>query len=162
MRVIVLFFALAFSCAAQALPDLAATRMLPDSPAPKVESHGEFRAANRQHEITTRRDIVEHVALGAVSEVFSMLDARSTREGISLPRVHESDPIFRPFVHSDELYAVQTAEIGALAWICWRMHHSHNGFLRATWWIPQTAQISANITGWQMNRALIAGNTQHR
>jgi hypothetical protein len=162
MRVIVLFFALFSSCAAQALPDLAATKVLPNSPAPKEGFRGELETGKPHRELTQRREIVEHIALGALSETFSMLDARSTREGISLPRVHESDPIFRPFVHSEGLYVVQSAEIGALAWMGWRMHHSRYRLFRATWWIPQTAQIGANITGWQMNRTLIAESRQHK
>lgn len=155
MRVLVLLLTLTCSCAAQTLPNSAVAKVLPDAPLAKVEAPPQNEAAKQQREPTRRREIVEHAALFAVGETFSMLDAHSTRQGINLPRVHESDPIFRPFVHTDGLYVVQSAEIGALAWLGWKMHHSRSKILRDTWWIPQTAQIGANLTGWRMNRHLI-------
>ena len=156
MRVLVLLLTLACSCAAQTLPNSAGAKFLPDAPLAKIEPQPQNQAAKQEREPTRRREIVQHAALFAAGETFSMLDAYTTRQGINLPRVHESDPIFRPFVHSDGLYAVQSAEIGALAWVGWNMHHSHSKFLRTTWFIPQTAQIGANLTGWHMNRRLIA------
>jgi hypothetical protein len=156
MRLLVLLLTLACSCAAQSLSDSAVvTKMLPDAPLAKFEPQPHTEIA-KQREPIRRREFMQHAALFAVGETFSMLDAYSTRQGINLPRVHESDPIFRPFVHSDGLYAVQTAEIGALAFLGWKMHHSRSRFLRETWWIPQTAQIGANLQGWRMNRRLVA------
>lgn len=158
MRVLVFLLLLPLSCAAQQLPDSSRDKFLPDSPTPKSESAMVVASGETspQHKASRRTEILEHGTLTALGETFSMLDAHSTREGINLPRVHEGDPIFRPFVHSDGLYAVQSAEIGALAWVGWKMHHSHNGFFRTMWWIPQTAQIGANIAGWQNNRSIIA------
>jgi hypothetical protein len=156
MRLLILLLIFICSCAAQTLPNSAVAKMLPDAPLAKVEPQPQKETAIHQREPTLRREIVQHAALFAVGETFSMLDAHSTRQGINLPRVHESDPFFRPFVHSDGLYAVQSAEIGALAWLGWKMHHSRSNILRATWWVPQTAQIGANLTGWCMNRRLIA------
>lgn len=156
MRVLALLLTLACSCAAQTLPDSAAAKMLPDAPLAKVEPQPQDEAMKQPREPIRRHEIVQHAALFALGETFSMLDAYTTRQGITLPRVHESDPIFRPFVYSDGLYAVQSAEIGALAFLGWKMHHSRSRFLRTTWWIPQTAQIGANLTGWHMNRRLIA------
>lgn len=155
MRVLFLLLTLASPCAAQNLPNSAAAKFLPDAPPAKVESHPQHEIGKQPREPIRRREILQHVALFAAGETFSMLDAYSTRQGINLPRVHESDPIFRPFVHSDGLYAVQTAEIAALAFVGWKMHHSRSKFLHSTWWIPQTAQIGANFAGWHMNRRLL-------
>jgi hypothetical protein len=151
MRLLVLLLTFACSCAAQTLPNSAAAKFLPDAPLAKVEPQPQ----NETVKPIRRREVMQHLALFAVGETFSMLDAYTTRQGINLPRVHESDPIFRPFVHHDGLYAIQTAEISALAFVGWKMHHSRSKFLRSTWWIPQTAQIGANLEGWHMNRRLI-------
>lgn len=156
MRALVLLLTLAYSCAAQTLPNPAAAEFLPDAPLTKVEPQPQSETLKQPREPIRRREIIQHAALFAVGETFSMVDAYTTRQGINLPGVHESDPIFRPFVHSDGLYAVQSAEIGALAWVGWKMHHNRSKFLRSTWWIPQTAQIGANLEGWRMNRRLIA------
>jgi hypothetical protein len=157
MRLFLLLLTLACSCAAQTRPDSAVVaKMLADAPLAKVEPQTHNEIAKQQREPIRRREIVEHAALFAVGETFSMLDAYTTRQGINLPRVHESDPFFRPFVRSNALYAVQSGEIGALAFLGWKMHHSRNKFLCNTWWIPQTAQIGANFQGWRMNRRLIA------
>jgi hypothetical protein len=155
MRLLVLLLTLVCSCAAQTLPNSAATKFLPDAPLAKVEPQPQNQTVKQPREPIRRREVTPHVALFAVGETFSMLDAYTTRQGINLPRVHESDPLVRPFVHSHGLYVVQTAEIGALAFVGWKMHHSRSRFLRSTWWIPQTAQIGANLEGWHMNRHLI-------
>jgi hypothetical protein len=65
-------------------------------------------------------------------------DAYSTRAAISRGAV-EANPLARPFAGSDGLYAaIQVVPI-ALDFVARHMQRSHNGMLRRTWWLPQSA-----------------------
>ena len=65
-------------------------------------------------------------------------DAYSTRQAIS-SGAHESDPMMRPFAHSPGIYAAIQAGPVVLDYTARRMQRSQNGFLRRTWWLPQSA-----------------------
>lgn len=65
-------------------------------------------------------------------------DAYSTRQAIS-SGAHETDPFMRPFAQSPGIYAAIQAGPVALDYAARRMQRSQNGFLRHTWWLPQTA-----------------------
>jgi hypothetical protein len=65
-------------------------------------------------------------------------DAYSTREAISRGAV-EDDPTMRPFAHSPGIYAAIQVGPAILDFAARRMQRSGNGFLRRTWWVPQSA-----------------------
>jgi hypothetical protein len=65
-------------------------------------------------------------------------DAYSTRLAISRG-ANEADPMMQPFAHSPAIYgAIQVGPL-VLDYAARRMERSQHGFLRKTWWVPQTA-----------------------
>ncbi len=65
-------------------------------------------------------------------------DAYSTRVAVS-KGANEADPMMRPFAHSPAIYgAIQVGPL-VLDYVARRMERSQIGFLRKTWWVPQTA-----------------------
>jgi len=78
------------------------------------------------------------LALAAAEHVAATFDAYSTRLAISRGAV-EADPLMRPFAQSPGIYAaIQVAPV-ALDFAARHMQRSPNGFLRRTWWLPQSA-----------------------
>ena len=69
---------------------------------------------------------------------------------------YERNPLMRPFVHnSGTLAAESVAEVWLMAFVGDRMKHSHYGLLRKTWWLPQTLNISAKVSGGIYNSVLL-------
>jgi len=65
-------------------------------------------------------------------------DAYSTRLAVSRG-ANEADPMMQPFAHSPAIYgAIQVGPL-VLDYAARRMERSQHGFLRKTWWVPQTA-----------------------
>ena len=65
-------------------------------------------------------------------------DAYSTRLAVSRG-ANEADPMMQPFAHSPAIYgAIQVGPL-ILDYAARRMERSQHGFLRKTWWVPQTA-----------------------
>jgi hypothetical protein len=65
-------------------------------------------------------------------------DAYATRRAVSRG-ANEADPLMRPFAGSPAIYlAIQAGPVG-LDYLARRMQRSQNGFIRRTWWLPQSA-----------------------
>jgi hypothetical protein len=64
-------------------------------------------------------------------------DAYTTRQAISEGH-RELDPLMRPFAHSDAMYAAMQAEPVLFDLLGRRMMRSRIGWMRRTWWLPQT------------------------
>lgn len=70
---------------------------------------------------------------------------------------YEKNPFMRPFVHNSGTLAVESiGEVWLMAFVADRMKHSHYPLLRRTWWLPQTINISAKVTGGIYNSVLLA------
>jgi hypothetical protein len=78
------------------------------------------------------------LALSLAEHSAATFDAYSTRLAISRG-ANEADPIMQPFAHSPAIYgAIQVGPL-VLDYAARRMERSQHGFLRKTWWVPQTA-----------------------
>jgi hypothetical protein len=65
-------------------------------------------------------------------------DAWSTRKSLSSGNGYERNPLLKPFAGSAAIYPmIQVAPLG-LDYVSQRMMRSRHGFLRKTWWLPQT------------------------
>lgn len=74
--------------------------------------------------------------LSATEHGSAAFDAWSTRRAISQGRA-ETDPMMRPFAHSEAIYgAIQVVPFG-LDYVARRMQHS-TGWTRRVWWVPQS------------------------
>lgn len=128
------------------LPDneLPIKKVLPDQPAPQ----GNF---------LTRPFYDKKVRLfaeiNAGAAVWDDVASRKIIEGGG----YERNPLMRPFVHnSGTLAAESVAEVWLMAFFADRMKHSSHALIRKTWWLPQTLNISAKITGGIYNTVLLS------
>lgn len=110
---------------------------LPDSPTPKL---------------------IEHITLTGLNETFSMLDASSSREAIQIKGTYEIDPLHKPFVHSNSLYAIQSFEVAGASYLGWKMQSSKIPIIHNLWFAPQAGLLAANVWGWKHNENLIERN----
>ncbi len=68
----------------------------------------------------------------------------------------ERNPLMRPFVHNSGTLAVESvAEIWAMAFLGNWMKHSSHSILRKTWWLPQTINTAAKVSGGIYNSVLL-------
>jgi hypothetical protein len=117
---------------------------LPDAPKPKM---------------------LPHIMLTAAAVTFNQLDVYNTRIWVADLHQEEANPLWRPFVHNNSIYAEQLGVQVGLAYIGWKMHSSRHRVFRLTWWIPQTIQVAGSIRGWRAEvnainnrRALLKSN----
>lgn len=71
-------------------------------------------------------------------------DAYSTRYAVGHGAV-EQNPLMRPFVHSDSIYAVSQITPTVLDFVSRRMMRSPNGFIRHMWWVPQSVSVGTYL-----------------
>lgn len=71
-------------------------------------------------------------------------DAYSTRYAVGHGAV-EQNPLMRPFVHSDSIYAVSQVTPFVMDLISRRMMRSQNGFIRHMWFVPQTLSLGTYV-----------------
>jgi hypothetical protein len=78
------------------------------------------------------------LALSIAEHSAATFDAYSTRLAVSRG-ANEADPLMQPFAHSPAIYgAIQVGPL-VLDYAARRMERSQHGFLRKTWWVPQSA-----------------------
>jgi hypothetical protein len=83
--------------------------------------------------------------LTAVSSGAAAFDAWTTRRALSGNHGVESDPLLRPFAHSDAMYAATQATPLLMDYVGRRMMSSHHEWIRRFWWVPQVAQTSISL-----------------
>jgi hypothetical protein len=94
-------------------------------------------------------------ALTAAQHGAATFDAWSTRKSISSGNGYERNPLMKPFAGSAAIYPViQVAPLG-LDYLSKRMMRSRHGFLRKTWWVPQTL-ATAGFTWSGVNNLRVA------
>jgi hypothetical protein len=131
------------------------TTALPTAPEAKVKTDAELAAepapaafpiqpvAREPYETPRKRKI--WFALTAVSGAGGAFDAWSTRRAISGGFGTESNPLLRPFVHSNALYAATQVSPLVLDYVGRRMMRSEHGMVRKMWWLPQSAGATVSF-----------------
>lgn len=84
------------------------------------------------------------LALALAQHGAAAFDAYSTRYAVGHGAVEEN-PLMRPFVHSDSIYAVSQITPVVMDLISRRMMRSQNGFIRHMWFVPQTLSIGTYV-----------------
>jgi hypothetical protein len=84
------------------------------------------------------------IILSVVQHGAALLDAYSTRQAIASGAT-EDNPLLRPFASSPAIYAASQVAPLALDYAARRMQLSRNGFLRRTWWVPQSTGTVVSI-----------------
>jgi hypothetical protein len=131
--------------------DVSANASLPSAPAPKVKMEAEAMESNpaaqpfppvkpalkAMRETPRQRKIWYGLMITGHSG--AAFDAWSTRRAISSGYAQEANPLLRPFVHSNAIYAAIQVSPAFLDFLGKRMMVSQHPLLRKFWWLPQTA-----------------------
>ena len=82
-------------------------------------------------------------------------DAWSTRRAISGGYGTESNPLLRPFSHSNAIYAATQVSPAVMDYLGRRMMMSQRGWVRRMWWMPQAVGASFSISAGVHNARLV-------
>ena len=105
---------------------------------PMTVSVSELRAENRRKELLWRGLIV--ASSGAAT-----LDAWSTRRAITQHGARELDPMLKPFAGNASLYVAVQVGPALMDFIGRKMMYSRHGWMRRTWWVPQSASFGMSL-----------------
>jgi hypothetical protein len=124
----------ALSAAPRAAAAAAAPAQPAAAPAPAIVVNDNFKPYRpvSVHDHLRRNWLL----LAAASSAAASLDAYTTRRAIQSGAV-EMNPILRPFVNSNGLYAAIQISPVVMDLVGYKMQHSENRLFRHTWWIPQ-------------------------
>jgi len=158
--------ALANSVASGSVKDSAARVALPDAPIAKSEpavessslavqpfSIAPLKSAMERPAPTARQQALWYTFM-AVSHSAAAFDAYSTRRAISGNFGTESNPLLRPFSHSNAIYAATQVSPAVMDYVGRRMMTSNHPTLRRFWWVPQVAGASFSFSAGMRNYSL--------
>jgi len=78
-------------------------------------------------------------------------DAWATRRAVSGNYGTETNPLLRPFSHSNAMYAATQVSPAIMDFLGHRMMTSRNSTLRRLWWVPQLAGASFSFSAGMHN-----------
>ena len=105
---------------------------------PGTISIGELRAENRRNQRLWR-------GLAIASHGAATFDAWSTRHAITTSGAQELNPLLRPFAGNASLYAAIQVAPFLMDYAGKKMMYSRHGWMRHTWWVPQTASFVSSL-----------------
>jgi hypothetical protein len=160
--------ALASTVASGSVKDSAARTALPDAPIAKSEpavessplavkpfSSAPLKSATERPAPTARQQKLWYT-FTAVGHSAAAFDAYSTRRAVSGNFGTESNPLFRPFAHSNAIYAATQVSPAFMDYVGRRMMTSSHPTLRRFWWVPQVAgagfSFSAGIHNYSLTQ----------
>jgi hypothetical protein len=140
---------------------------LPDAPVPKVDSVAvpaetsvqpfpvsAIKPAVERPVPTPRQQKLWYTFLAA-SHGAAAFDAWSTRRAVSGNYGTESDPLLRPFAHSNAIYAATQISPAVMDYLGRRMMTSGHPTLRRFWWIPQVAGAGVSFASGMHNYSIV-------
>ena len=140
--------------------------ILPDAPTAKTEPAVESSSiAVQPFSITPLKSAMERpvptprqqklwYTFMAVGHSAAAFDAYSTRRAVSGNFGTESNPMLRPFVHSNAIYAATQVSPAVMDYVGRRMLTSSHPTLRRFWWIPQVAGAGFSFSAGMHNYSL--------
>lgn len=100
-------------------------------------------AAKGSYETARQRKI--WYGLMAASHSAAVFDAYTTRRAVSGGYGTESDPLLRPFAHSNAMYFATQVSPAVMDYVGHRMMTSNHSWMRRVWWVPQLAGTSMSL-----------------
>ncbi|HXC87027.1 MAG TPA: hypothetical protein VNU23_04515 [Candidatus Cybelea sp.] len=97
-------------------------------------------------------------ALAFASSGAAGFDAWSSRRAISGGYGTESNPLLRPFAHSNGLYAAMQVSPLLLDYVGRKMMTSQHPLLRRMWWLPQSAGTGMSLFAGVHNVGVVPSN----
>ncbi|HYL61952.1 MAG TPA: hypothetical protein VE077_04955 [Candidatus Methylomirabilis sp.] len=113
----------------------------PGNPSPAIKPGKS--AFTRGYE--TEKQKKEWYALVIASSGAAVFDAWSTRRAVSGGWGTESNPLLRPFSHSNAMYAATQVSPLVLDFIGRKMMTSRHQMLRRLWWLPQSMGMTTSV-----------------
>jgi hypothetical protein len=158
---------LSASAATSRNSDNTASAALPSAPSAKVKTDADLAAeppaafpiaavkptSREPYETARKRKIWYGLTLA--TSAGAGFDAWSTRRAISGGFGTESNPLLRPFAHSNALYAATQVSPLVLDYIGKRMMRSESPMLRKMWWLPQSAGAAVSFTAAAHNTSIV-------
>jgi hypothetical protein len=95
------------------------------------------------------------IGLSVVGHGAAAFDAYSTRRAIQGGFGTESNPLLRPFAHSNALYVATQVSPAVMDYIGHKMMKSNSPLIRKMWWIPQTAGAGISFSAGAHNMSLV-------
>ena len=135
---------------------------LPSAPAPKAAiapatPAQPFQPAKpvftRPRETPTQRKI--WYALTIAGSSGAAFDAWSTKRAVEGGYGQESNPMLRPFAHSNVIYAATQVSPAFMDFIGKRLMVSQHPLLRKVWWLPQVAGASFSFAAGAHNVGVV-------
>jgi hypothetical protein len=142
------------SNAAGVTPSLAAQPIAPGS-APLAVRPG--KPAFNPEEVSERQKKMWYGLIFASSGA-AAFDAWSTRRAVSGGYGTESNPMLRPFSHSNAIYAATQVSPLVLDFIGRKMMTSREPLLRKMWWLPQAAGTGMSLFAGVHNVGVVPSN----
>ncbi len=93
--------------------------------------------------------------LTATGSGAAAFDAWSTRRVLAGNYGTESNPLLRPFAHSNAMYAATQVTPAVMDFIGKRMMVSQNRWVRRMWWLPQAAESGFSIAAGVHNLGIV-------
>ncbi len=120
--------------------------VLPAAPAPKTSDGFRYE---------TPKQKVAWIGLSVVGHGAAGFDAYSTRQAIQGGFGTESNPLLRPFAHSNALYVATQVSPALMDFLGHKMMTNRRGWVRKMWWVPQTAGAGISLTAGVHNMSLV-------
>jgi hypothetical protein len=152
--------------ASESSKNSAARSALPEAPIAKSEatvessssaikpfSNSAIKPATERPVPTPRQQKLWYTFM-AVGHSAAAFDAYSTRRAVSGNYGTESNPLLRPFAHSNAMYAATQVSPAVMDYVGRRMMTSSHPALRKFWWVPQVAGASFSFGAGMHNYAL--------
>jgi len=154
------------AAASDTVKDSAASAALPDAPIAKSEpavesssiavqpfSSAPLKSAMERPAPTARQQKLWYTFM-AVGHSAAAFDAYSTRRAVSGNYGAESNPLLRPFAHSNAIYAATQISPAVMDYVGRRMLTSSHSALRRFWWVPQVAGAGFSFSAGMHNYSL--------
>jgi len=160
--------------------DSSSTTSLPSAPAPKTTSENSAVASGESSSlaaepiqpaapiqpanppkvairtrIETPTQKITWIGLAVVGHGAAAFDAYSTRQAISGGYGSESNPLLRPFSHSNALYVATQVSPSVMDFLAHKMMTNKNPWVRKMWWVPQTAGAGISLSAGVHNMSLL-------
>ena len=152
--------------ASESSKNSAARSAFPDAPIAKPEvtaesssiavkpfSNSAIKPATERPVPTPRQQKLWYTFM-AVGHSAAAFDAYSTRRAVSGNYGTESNPLLRPFAHSNAMYAATQVSPAVMDYVGRRMMTSSHPTLRKFWWVPQVAGAGFSFGTGMHNYAL--------
>jgi hypothetical protein len=126
----------------------------PIQPVPPVQPANPPKFAIRTR-METPNQKVAWIGLSVLGHGTAAFDAYSTRKAISGGYGSESNPLLRPFAHSNALYAATQVSPAFMDFLGHKMMTNHRPWVRKMWWVPQAAGAGLSFSAGMHNMSLV-------